>query len=88
MTLSELEAPPPFEPANVIELTSTEGSKITNVSLYTGRAEITRLYKLSVATGQNQVIINGLPDALDRESLRCPNLLVSGSRWTLTEICQ
>jgi hypothetical protein len=68
--MSTPDAPPPFDPPNVIELSSVDASKIINVSLYSGRAEITRLYKFAVRTGQNQVIINGLPDALDHESLR------------------
>ncbi|KAG5637323.1 hypothetical protein H0H81_004969 [Sphagnurus paluster] len=62
--------PPPFEPTNVIDLVSVEDSKIVRVSLYSGRAEITRLYKFQVRTGQNQVNINGLPNVLDRDSLR------------------
>ena len=63
-------APPPFEPTNVVELVSADDSKIINVSLYTGRAEITRLYKFPVRTGQNLVNINGLPNVMDQESLR------------------
>lgn len=61
---------PPFEPTNVIELVSVDNSKIIHVSLYSGRAEITRLYKFPVKTGQNQVNINGLPSVLDRDSIR------------------
>uniref|UniRef100_A0A0W0EWR3 DUF4140 domain-containing protein n=1 Tax=Moniliophthora roreri TaxID=221103 RepID=A0A0W0EWR3_MONRR len=45
-------------------------SKILAVSLYRNRAEITRLYKLSVKKGQNNVKINWLPWAIDTESLR------------------
>ncbi|TDL23087.1 hypothetical protein BD410DRAFT_814727 [Rickenella mellea] len=63
------ETPPPFEPINVIELSSVESSKIVSVSLYSGRAEITRLYKLDVKTGQNQVTITHLPNVLDWASL-------------------
>ncbi|KAK7448806.1 hypothetical protein VKT23_013536 [Stygiomarasmius scandens] len=61
--------PPTFEPHN-IELDSVDASKILNVSLYSGRAEITRSYKFAVNTGQNQVVINGLPFVMDRDSLR------------------
>ena len=67
---SDAPAPPPFEPTNVVELVSADDSKIINVSLYTGRAEITRLYKFPVRTGQNLVNINGLPNVMDQESLR------------------
>uniref|UniRef100_A0A0W0EWT0 Mucoidy inhibitor a n=1 Tax=Moniliophthora roreri TaxID=221103 RepID=A0A0W0EWT0_MONRR len=45
-------------------------SKILAVSLYQHRAEITRLYKLSVKKGQNNVKINWLPWGMDTESLR------------------
>jgi hypothetical protein len=69
-TMSTPDAPPPFGPPNVIELSSVEASKIVGVSLYSGRAEITRLYKFAVKTGQNQVVIDGLPDVLDHQSLR------------------
>jgi hypothetical protein len=71
MTTGSTEAPPPFEPTNVVDLVSIKDSKITNVSLYSGRAEITRLYKFLVKTGLNQVNISGLPNVLDHESLRC-----------------
>jgi hypothetical protein len=61
------DAPPSFEPINFV---SADHSKIIHVSLYSGRAEITRLYKFSVAAGQNQVNITGLPNVLDQDSLR------------------
>ncbi|KAF5374158.1 hypothetical protein D9615_008861 [Tricholomella constricta] len=64
------EHPPPFQPTNEIELVSTESSKIIGVSVYNGRAEITRLFKFEVRKGQNQVTINGLPTVLDQDSLR------------------
>ncbi|KAJ6554999.1 hypothetical protein DFH09DRAFT_577671 [Mycena vulgaris] len=62
--------PPAFEPAVSIELQSVADSKIVGVSLYSSRAEITRLYKFAVKTGQNQVNISGLPNILETESLR------------------
>ncbi|KAF7365674.1 hypothetical protein MVEN_00441100 [Mycena venus] len=64
------EHPPAFEPTGSIELQSVTDSKIIGVSLYSSRAEITRLYKFSVKTGQNQVNISGLPNVLEAESLR------------------
>jgi len=70
-TTNDASAPPSFELANVVDLVSVDDSKIINVSLYTGRAEITRLYKFPVKTGQNLVNINGLPIVMDQESLRC-----------------
>ncbi|THU89057.1 hypothetical protein K435DRAFT_300756 [Dendrothele bispora CBS 962.96] len=62
-------APPAFEP-HTIELDSVDAGKIINVSLYSGRAEVTRSYTFDVNTGQNQVVINGLPSVMDRDSLR------------------
>ncbi|KAL0946274.1 hypothetical protein HGRIS_012526 [Hohenbuehelia grisea] len=62
-------APPPFQ-VNTIELVSVESSKITGVSVYSGRAEVTRAYRFAVKTGQNQVKISGLPNVLDHDSLR------------------
>ncbi|KAJ7162879.1 hypothetical protein C8R46DRAFT_903388 [Mycena filopes] len=62
--------PPAFQPASTIELQSLVDSKIIGVSLYSSRAEITRLYKFAVKTGQNEVNISGLPNILEAESLR------------------
>ncbi|KAJ6455473.1 hypothetical protein C8R45DRAFT_1036433 [Mycena sanguinolenta] len=64
------EHPPAFEPTSSIELTSVADSKIISVSLYSSRAEITRLYRFTVKTGQNQVNISGLPNVLEPQSLR------------------
>ncbi|KAJ7239018.1 hypothetical protein B0H12DRAFT_1136594 [Mycena haematopus] len=66
MTTTE---PPPFE-SSKIELKSVTDSKIIAVSLYSTRAEITRLFKFEVKAGQNQVTIAGLPNVLETESLR------------------
>ncbi|KAJ7474652.1 hypothetical protein B0H11DRAFT_2429073 [Mycena galericulata] len=62
--------PPTFEATSPIELQSLTDSKIIAVSLYSTRAEITRLYKFAVKTGQNLVNIGGLPNVLETESLR------------------
>ncbi|KAF7325513.1 hypothetical protein MKEN_00400300 [Mycena kentingensis (nom. inval.)] len=62
--------PPAFEPTPAVELHSVSDSKILGVSLYSTRAEITRLYKFAVSTGLNQVNISGLPNVLETESLR------------------
>jgi len=67
---STSDAPPPFDPPHLVELSSLDASKIINVSLYAGRAEITRLYKFAVRIGQNHVVVNGLPSVLDHQSLR------------------
>jgi hypothetical protein len=59
-----------------IELVSVKDSKIISVSVYSGRAEITRLFKFTVKSGLNQVAILGLPRVMDRDSLRCVFLLI------------
>ncbi|KAJ7315008.1 hypothetical protein DFH08DRAFT_894443 [Mycena albidolilacea] len=61
--------PPAFEPTS-IELQSVADSKIASVSVYPTRAEVTRVYKFAVHTGQNQVYISGLPNVLEPESLQ------------------
>ncbi|KAH6911819.1 mucoidy inhibitor A [Coprinopsis sp. MPI-PUGE-AT-0042] len=63
------ETPPPFQ-AHVTELESVDDGKITNVAVYSGRAEVTRLFRFALKAGQNQVHINGLPDVLEQDSLR------------------
>ncbi|KIM36583.1 hypothetical protein M413DRAFT_31619 [Hebeloma cylindrosporum] len=60
---------PPHK-THIVELTSITDTKITNVSLYNGRAEITRICTPHLAEGDNQVIISGLPNVLLEESLR------------------
>lgn len=55
---------------NVVELSSENDSKITNVSLYAGLAEVTRACKAALKEGDNKVIISGLPNVLVHESLR------------------
>ena len=72
------EAPPTFQVVNDIELDSVKDSKIVNVSVYSGRAEVTRLFKFAVKTGQNQLTILGLPNVLDRESIKFVVIAVCG----------
>ncbi|KAF4603111.1 hypothetical protein EYR38_003516 [Pleurotus pulmonarius] len=62
--------PSPEFAAHVVELSSVTDSKIDHVSLSPGRAEVTRVYKLALEVGVNQVKISGLPTELDRDSLR------------------
>lgn len=61
--------PPDFEP-HTLDLVSVEDSKILSISLYSGRAEITRLLKAHVKTGLNQLNIKGLPNTLQTDSFR------------------
>lgn len=63
------DVPPSFEP-HAINLISEKDSKITNVSLYPSRAEVTRTFKLNVNVGLNQANITGLPNVLDEDSLK------------------
>ena len=70
LTSADGVALPPFPPDNAVELVSVKDSKIISVSVYSGRAEITRLFKFTVKSGLNQVIVLGLPRVLDKDSLR------------------
>ncbi|THU90877.1 hypothetical protein K435DRAFT_968434 [Dendrothele bispora CBS 962.96] len=55
---------------HTIDVVSVSQSKILNVSLYTGRAEITRSYNITVQEGLNTLNILGLPNVMENESLR------------------
>ncbi|KAF9522894.1 mucoidy inhibitor A [Crepidotus variabilis] len=55
---------------NVVHVNSQKESEITNVNLYSGLAEITRVFKISVAQGMNELILTNLPDVLKYDSLR------------------
>lgn len=55
---------PEFVP-HVIELASATDSKTIKVHLSPGRAEVTRVYKLALEVGVNQVKISGLPEEVD-----------------------
>ena len=61
-----------------ISLHSLNDSKITKLSLYTDRAQITRTFNFRVFGGQNRATISSLPNVIDHDSLRCaltvPNL--------------
>jgi len=61
--------PPPYA-SNEVKVDSATDSKIIHVHLYPWQAEISRLYNLKLAAGQNKVLISGLPNILDEESLR------------------
>ncbi|ESK92191.1 mucoidy inhibitor a [Moniliophthora roreri MCA 2997] len=56
--------------SHVVELVSSQDGRIQAVSVYTGRAEITRLFSFDAEEGQNQVKITGLPNFLEQESIR------------------
>ena len=66
-------APPP----NIVELIAKNDSKIIDVSVYSGRAEIKRLFKFTVNVGHNKVNISGLPNVLEYDSLRRVKLVLS-----------
>ncbi len=75
MSMQDLEATPaaadsPGARPSLLVLESAQASKITGVSLYSGRAEITRNFKLAVAEGQNRISIRGLPERLQKDSVR------------------
>ncbi|KAH8810172.1 hypothetical protein DL96DRAFT_1627895 [Flagelloscypha sp. PMI_526] len=65
------------EDATIIEPSFTEqtlisinDSTIAHISLYPGRAELSRLFQVTVRPGQNVFTINGLPNGIDQSSLR------------------
>ncbi|KJA24214.1 hypothetical protein HYPSUDRAFT_136419 [Hypholoma sublateritium FD-334 SS-4] len=68
--ISNLEVNSSDKQPNTLSLVSAQASKITNVSLYSGRAEITRLFKLALAEGQNQVTIRGFSRTIQNDSVR------------------
>ncbi|KAJ2925288.1 hypothetical protein H1R20_g11833, partial [Candolleomyces eurysporus] len=61
---------PPSYPSAQIKIDSQTDSKIISVHLYGRRAEVSRIYKLNLATGQTAVTITGLPNGLDERSIR------------------
>ena len=63
-----------IDSVNTLFLSSLHDSTITNVNLYATRAQITRVYKANVSTGQNKVTITSLPNVVDHESLRYEHL--------------
>ncbi|KAG7089263.1 hypothetical protein E1B28_010961 [Marasmius oreades] len=65
------------ELVRALELVSVEASNITNVNLYPGCAEITRVYRFGVQKGQNLVNIRELPWTMELESLRVKSHLGS-----------
>ncbi|KAK2467718.1 hypothetical protein APHAL10511_000013 [Amanita phalloides] len=62
--------PTPDSFTHVIDLTSTTDSKISAVSVYSSRAEITRIFHAQLKTGQNRINISGLPNVLYDDSVR------------------
>jgi len=53
-----------------IQLDTATDSKISNINLYSSRAEISRIYEFAIAQGVNRLIICNLPDVLENETLR------------------
>ncbi|KAH6911805.1 hypothetical protein BKA70DRAFT_862855 [Coprinopsis sp. MPI-PUGE-AT-0042] len=71
MSTGSISLLPPFEASvNPIQLHSVKDGKILGVSVYSGRAEVTRSFKFEIKTGQNQVLILNLPNAMDQVSFR------------------
>ena len=66
-------APPP----NIVDLIAKNDGKIIHVSVYSGRAEIKRLFKFTVKVGHNKVNISGLPNVLEYDSSRLVELFLS-----------
>ena len=64
----------PSDTTNIVQI--SEG-RITHVSLYSGLAEITRIYKVKLKAGDNKVVISNLPNKLVQNSLRSVCVCVS-----------
>ena len=68
--MTTAETLPPFDAQNVISLSAQKDSKILSISVYSGRAELTRLFTVAVKTGLNEVRIADLPNAIDQQSFK------------------
>lgn len=66
MTMTDSDAPVSI---TEIKLEACSGH-ITRVDLYNHRAEVTRSFRLDLAHGQNDILVLGLSNDLDDESLR------------------
>ena len=73
---AEVQSPPFDATVNNIDLHSVKEGKILGVSVYSGRAEVTRTFSFTIKTGQNQVSILNLPTCLDEQSLRFVDLFI------------
>jgi len=73
--------PPSFDPINPVSLSAQKDSKILSIAVYAGRAELTRLFKFNVKTGQNQVTITELPLAIDQQSFRYVHAISCLCQW-------
>lgn len=61
--------------SHALTLNSTTDSTITNISLYTDRAQITRSYIANVLAGQTRLTISCLPNVVDHESVKYVSFL-------------
>ncbi|KAF8648966.1 hypothetical protein AX16_006080 [Volvariella volvacea WC 439] len=64
---------------NTITLTASGHSSISNINLYTNRAEVTRAFRFEIEPGQNAVKITGLPSLADENTVRYGFMLVFGA---------
>lgn len=67
--------PMPDSFIHAINLTTAD-SKITAVSVYTDRAEVTRSFRIQLQTGQNHVKITRLPNVLQDDSVRLSEVVM------------
>lgn len=61
---------PPTYPVNSVRLSATNDSQITSVNLYSHHAEVSRLFKLKLASGQNNVVLSDFPGSVSEDSIR------------------
>ncbi|KAF8879083.1 hypothetical protein CPB84DRAFT_1852185 [Gymnopilus junonius] len=54
---------------NIVDLSASDNSKIDHVSVYPGRAEVTRQFEFEIKAGQNKINIIDFPPTLQQETL-------------------
>ncbi|TFK63997.1 hypothetical protein BDN72DRAFT_775200 [Pluteus cervinus] len=58
------------KPTHQIPLDAIRDSKIVHINLYSGLAEVTRLFKVRVNGGLNELVVSGFTDCLKGDSVR------------------
>ncbi|CAA7263842.1 unnamed protein product [Cyclocybe aegerita] len=55
---------------NIVELNAQEDGRISHVSLFFNRAEVTRLFQFAASAGANNLVVSKLPDVLENDTIR------------------
>lgn len=67
--MSITKEPAPRQNGNEVQVKALE-SKILGIKLYTEHAEVSRLFKVDLSAGQNNITISGLPTLMKEDTLR------------------